>query len=183
MSNLPGVPELPAALPPSVAEVAPTAGSWFVDWQHLPPRGAKLAALGNALAFAIPSTVAAAFLSRLADLGSPWLVAPIVGLVAGAFGAWLGDKRHRRTLWKLDEEGFALRRGRWWQSESCVPVSRVQHLDLKRGPLERAFKLATLVIHTAGTKMAAVSVSGLDDDDAERLRDRLARQLGQDDAL
>jgi membrane protein YdbS with pleckstrin-like domain len=104
-------------------------------------------------------------------------------LLGAAFGAWLGIKRHRRTLWKLDEQGFALQRGRWWQTESRVPVSRVQHLDLKRGPLERAFKLATLVIHTAGTKMAAVSVSGLDGEDAERLRDRLAHQLDHDDAL
>jgi membrane protein YdbS with pleckstrin-like domain len=153
------------------------------DWQRLPPRGAKLAGLGNAIAMAIPCVVASAFLARLADFGSPWLLAPLGGLLGAAFGAWLGIKRHRRTLWKLDEQGFALQRGRWWQTESRVPVSRVQHLDLKRGPLERAFKLATLVIHTAGTKMAAVSVSGLDGEDAERLRDRLAHQLDHDDAL
>jgi membrane protein YdbS with pleckstrin-like domain len=151
------------------------------DWQHLPPRGAKLAGFSNAIAVAIPCVVASAFLSRFADLGSPWLLAPLAGLAGAAFGAWLGVKRHRRTLWKLDEQGFALQRGRWWQTESRVPISRVQHLDLKRGPLERAFKLATLVIHTAGTRMAAVSVSGLDGEDAERLRDRLARQLDHDD--
>lgn len=156
----------------------PTAHS---DWQHLPPRGAKLAGFGNAIAVAIPCVVASVFMSRLADFGNPWLLGPLGGLVGAAFGAWLGVKRHRRTLWKLDEQGFALQRGRWWQIESRVPISRVQHLDLKRGPLERAFKLATLVIHTAGTKMAAVSVSGLDGEDAERLRDRLARQLDHDD--
>lgn len=183
MSDLPVPPDLPTASQPLADEASPVTEYWTVDWQHLPPRGATLAAFGNALAFAIPATVTTAFLSRLADLGSPWLAAPMMGLPAAAFGAWLGIKRHRRTLWKLDEEGFALRRGRWWQIESRVPVSRVQHLDLKRGPLERAFKLATLVIHTAGTKMAAVSVSGLDDEDAERLRDRLAHQLDHDDAL
>ena len=155
--------------------------SLTADWQHLPARGTKLAAFGGAFGFAIPFAVASAFLSRLADFSSPWLVAPVVGLLGAAFGAWLAVKRHRRTLWKLDEHGFALQRGRWWQTESRVPISRVQHLDLKRGPLERAFRLATLVIHTAGTRMAAVSVSGLDGEDAERLRDRLARQLDNDD--
>ena len=106
------------------------------------------------------------------------------GALGAAFGAWLGIKRHRRTLWKLDDEGFALQRGRWWHTESRVPVARVQHLDLKRGPLQRGLRLATLVIHTAGTRMAAVIVSGLDSDDAEGLRDRLARQLDLgDDAL
>ena len=70
-----------------------------------------------------------------------------------------------------------------WFRETRVPASRVQHLDLKHGPLERRWKLATLVIHTAGSKMSAVSVSGLDADDAETLRDRLAQQLDHDDAL
>jgi membrane protein YdbS with pleckstrin-like domain len=174
------LPSTPAPQNPSAEAIALTT-PLVVDWQHLPARGAKLAAFGGALGSAIPFAVASAFLSRLADFSTPWLVAPVVGLLGAAFGAWLAVKRHRRTLWKLDDQGFALQRGRWWQTESRVPISRVQHLDLKRGPLERAFKLATLVIHTAGTKMAAVSVSGLDGEDAERLRDRLARQLDHDD--
>ncbi|MET0654454.1 MAG: PH domain-containing protein [Pseudoxanthomonas sp.] len=179
MSDLPDSPE-PQSHSSAVESLVPAVLS-RPDWQHLPPRGARLAAFGNAMGFAIPSVLSSGVLSRLADFGTPWLIAPVAGVLGAAFGAWLGVKRHRRTLWKLDAEGFALQRGRWWQTETRVPVSRVQHLDLKRGPLERAFKLATLVIHTAGTKMAAVSVSGLDGEDAERLRDRLARQLDHDD--
>ena len=58
-----------------------------------------------------------------------------------------------------------------------MPQSRVQHLDLRRGPLQRRLDLSTLVIHTAGTRHSAVTVSGLDAGDAERLRDTLARQV------
>lgn len=151
------------------------------DWQRLPQRGAGLAALGMAIAFAIPCTIASGFVAQLTEWVTPWLLSPLVGALGAALGAWIGIKRHRRTLWKLDQDGFALRQGRWWQTESRVPVSRVQHLDLKRGPLQRGLRLATLVIHTAGTRMAAVAVSGLDSDDAERLRDRLSRQLDRDD--
>ncbi|KAF1714123.1 hypothetical protein CSC71_05270 [Pseudoxanthomonas sangjuensis] len=171
-------PELPPA--PSTVASAFAHG----DWQPLPPRGAKLAALGGALGFFMPSCGVAIPLAVATNLASPWLLAPLLGLAGAAYGAGLGGKRHRRTAWKLDASGFAVRRGRIWQSETRVPTSRVQHLDLKRGPLERALKLATLVVHTAGTKLAAVSLSGLDDDDAEYLRDLLARQLDQDgDAL
>ncbi|RBD19863.1 hypothetical protein BRM79_02235, partial [Xanthomonas oryzae pv. oryzae] len=49
------------------------------------------------------------------------------------------------------------------------------------GPIERATRLTTLVVHTAGSRLNAVALSGLDQDDAERLRDRLARQLDHDD--
>ncbi|MEP6907434.1 MAG: PH domain-containing protein [Pseudoxanthomonas sp.] len=178
MTDLPTPPNAPQA--PTAPEPDHTLA---IDWQHLPTRGAALAAFGNALGFAIPVALVAGFAARLTDMGSPWLMAPLGAVLGAVFGAWLGVKRHRRTLWKLDAHGFAMQRGRWWQTESRVPISRVQHLDLKRGPLERAFKLATLVIHTAGTRMAAVSISGLDGADAEHLREQLSHQLDHDDAL
>lgn len=153
-----------------------------IDWRPLPPRGALLAALGGAMT-GIPLGFAVFFIVRATDLVSPWLAAPLAALLVAALFAWIGVKRHRRTLWKLDDEGFAVRRGHWWRNETLIPISRVQHLDLKRGPLERGLKLATLVVHTAGTRMAALSLSGLDTVDAERLRDTLARQLDHDDAL
>lgn len=163
------------------AEVPPSAND---GWQSLPLRGAKYEALWTAVAFALPAAGLSVPLTILTHLASPLWLAPLAGILGAAYGAQLGWKRHRRTRWRLDEDGFALQRGRLWQTDTRVPISRVQHLDLKRGPLERASKLATLVIHTAGTRMAAVSVSGLDDADAEVLRDRLARQLDQDgDAL
>ena len=153
-------------------------------WQALPRRGAKYEALWTALGLALPAAGLSVPLALGTRLASPLWLAPAAALLGAAFGARLGWKRHRRTRWTLDEDGFALQRGRLWQTETRVPASRVQHLDLKRGPLERLSNLATLVVHTAGTRMAAVSVSGLDDADAEALRDRLARQLEQDgDAL
>ena len=170
--------------PPELPPTPPALSAADGEWQALPPRGAKLAALGLALGFFLPCFAAAIPLAIATGALSPWLLAPLLGLAGAACGAWLGWKRHRRTAWKLDASGFAVRRGRIWQSETRVPASRVQHLDLKRGPLERALNLATLVVHTAGTKLAAVSVAGLDDADAEYLRDLLARQLEQDgDAL
>jgi len=151
------------------------------DWQALPRRGAWLAALGGAMLL-FPAGLPLFFVARATGLASPWIAVP-AALLGALAGAWMSVKRHRRTRWKLDDEGFAVRRGNWWQSETHVPLSRVQHLDLKRGPLERGAGLSTLVVHTAGTRVAALSLSGLDAADAERLRERLSRQLDHDDAL
>ena len=104
----------------------------------------------------------------------------MVGLL---LGGGIGLRRHRRIGWKLDQDGFATRRGGLWRNETLVPVSRVQHLDLERGPLERQLGLATLVVHTAGTRMAAVKLPLLALEDAQALRERLARQFETDDAL
>lgn len=153
----------------------------LADWQPLPSRARALFLTGTVPAVALSATVAGFALASASDVVSPWLGAP-VGLVLGlAFGTWLGIKQYRHTYWLLDDEGLAVRRGRLWQRETRVPATRVQHLDLKRGPLQRGRNLATLVVHTAGTKHSAVTIPNLDADDAERLRDRLSSQIDHDD--
>jgi membrane protein YdbS with pleckstrin-like domain len=150
-------------------------------WQPLPPRARTLLVAGAALGFGLSAAVATVALllaTQPALLG--WAL-PLAVVLAAGFGAWLGARRFRHTRWRLDADGFGLRRGRLWQSDTRVPGSRVQHLDIRRGPLERHFGLATLVIHTAGTRNSEVALSGLDAGDAARLRDRLARRTDDDD--
>lgn len=111
------------------------------------------------------------------------------------FGAWLflnglisshawfwPPLSYRYTAWKLDEQGMGIRRGVLWRSEISVPKSRVQHTDVSRGPLQRAFGIATLVIHTAGTQNASVPLSGLSYEDALAIRDHLI-EGGDDDGV
>lgn len=155
------------------------------DWQFLPIRARKLFVLTHTLGFGGAGTIAAivgaSFLASVFDKAWLFPVTVALGLIGGiAFGVWLGAKQYRYTRWKFDRDGFALRRGRMWQRESRVPASRVQHLDLKHGPLERKYALATLVIHTAGTKLNTVTVGGLDAGEAERLRDALAQRIEAD---
>ncbi|MCC4585931.1 PH domain-containing protein [Xanthomonas melonis] len=153
-------------------------------WQQLPRRGAYVAAVNGALGGGCAALIAAAVIATMMHVWRYWPVVLGVMLAAAALGAWLAVKRHRLTLWKLDQHGLALQRGHLWQSDTRVPISRVQHVDLRRGPIERATRLTTLVVHTAGSRLNAVALSGLDQADAERLRDRLARQLDHhDDAL
>ena len=148
-------------------------------WQPLPRRARALFLLETVPAFAVPATVAGSVLGGVFD--QRWTGGLAALLVAGAFGAWLGTKQYTNTAWRLDRHGLAVRRGRFWQRETSVPATRVQHLDLKRGPLQRGRDLATLVVHTAGTAHSSVSVPNLDIADAERLRDRLGRQIEHDD--
>jgi uncharacterized protein len=151
-------------------------------WQPLPPRALNLFVLVNALTGGIIALGALIPIGLLMPSRGLALAAALLVLVAlPSLGLWLARKQYRYTRWKLDADGFALRRGNLWRSETRVPASRVQHLDLKHGPLERRYKLATLVVHTAGTRDSAVSVTGLDEDDAARLRDRLALQIDDDD--
>jgi membrane protein YdbS with pleckstrin-like domain len=149
-------------------------------WQPLPQRARGLFMLLGLL-LGLPVGVLVLFLVVAFELPVPWWLVLATALAAALSGAWRGERNWRHTQWRLDAAGFTLRRGHLWRSETRVPQSRVQHLDLRRGPLQRRRGLSTLVIHTAGTRHSAVAVSGLDMDDAERLRDILARQSDDDD--
>jgi len=161
-------------------EIPGTAGSaaGATGWQPLPERARLLFAVSRT-GLAIPFGVAGFVSFRAADL--PALAGLLAGLVlAGGFGLWLGFRQFRHVAWKLDADGLGIRRGRLYQRETRVPATRVQHLDLKRGPWQRRRGLATLIVHTAGTRHSAVTLPHLDADDAERLRDVLGRQIDRD---
>lgn len=169
-----------AATAPAIAADAPAVGD--DGWQPLPPRARPVFIAGGGLAWLFPALGLQIPIGFVLPWESATVPLAVVVLVAlPLFGMALAARRFRYTGWRLDRDGFAVRRGSIWQSETRVPVNRVQHVDLKRGPLERRFRLATLVVHTAGTRHSAVAISGLDDDDAVHLRDHLARQLDDDD--
>lgn len=152
------------------------------DWHAPPARAVRLQAALWALALAALALPPALLLLDLAAEGSrvPALRPAAAALLAlaAALGALLGA-RLRYQRWKLDGEGLWLRQGRLWWRETRVPASRVQHVDLKHGPLQRRLGLATLVVHTAAVHLGGVAVRGLDRADAEALRDALARPLDE----
>lgn len=108
-----------------------------------------------------------------------WLVLGLsgiamIGLSVYAF-AW-PPIEVRHTSWRLDARGLEIRRGVFWKHQVSIPSSRVQHIDVSQGPLQRPFGLATLTVHTAGTANASVEFAGLNFDTATHLRDQLVEQ-------
>ncbi len=99
-----------------------------------------------------------------------WLV--FVGVLGFFCFAWPG-LRHRRIAYRLDEAGLQILRGVLWRSHVFVTRSRVQHTNVVEGPLQRRFGVATLVVHTAGTRHSATRLGGVGREEAFRLRDLL----------
>jgi membrane protein YdbS with pleckstrin-like domain len=75
------------------------------------------------------------------------------------------------------EDDLLVRRGVMFTRLSVVPYGRMQFIDVTAGPLERAFGLATVRLHTAAAATDA-RIPGLEREEAARLRDRLAK-LGE----
>jgi uncharacterized protein len=92
---------------------------------------------------------------------------------------WPG-RRYRAWSWREEEDELHIGWGVWTRVRTAVPFARVQHIDVAAGPLQRPLGLATLILHTAGTRGASVVLPGLAPAEAERLRDRIRAKIRQD---
>ncbi len=91
------------------------------------------------------------------------------------FGIYWPGKTFRHTRWRVDDSGLEIRKGVLWRHRIAVPMNRVQHADVSQGPLQRAFDLGSLTVHTAGTSSASVELPGLNHDVAIQVRDEIVR--------
>jgi membrane protein YdbS with pleckstrin-like domain len=94
--------------------------------------------------------------------------------------AWLPPRRWRAWGYHEGADELDIRRGRLIRTRTVVPFGRVQHIDVSEGPVERNFGLATLILHTAGTRSAAVALPGLTRSEAEQMRDRIRLKIRQE---
>ena len=101
------------------------------------------------------------------------LIVAVCGLAADAFL----QRRVRAWAYCERDDDLLVQRGVLVTRLSVVPYGRMQFIDVVAGPIERAFGLATVRMHTAAAASDA-RIPGLSRDDAERLRDNLA-QLGE----
>jgi membrane protein YdbS with pleckstrin-like domain len=141
--------------------------------QSLHPR-VRLQWTFTALVFA--SVVAGAVASFDAGIDAVSLPAPVpfgVGAVFGTLGVLHSLARFDRWRYEVQADALYLERGVVTEVETAVPFVRIQHVDTQRGPVARLLGIASVVVYTAGSRGADVTIPGLTPDRAERLRNRL----------
>jgi len=127
----------------------------------------------------IPAFALGPFLNE--EFGVPAVLpAPVMALLL-VWPVIVGPSR-RFAAWGYDEAADALEvaHGVWTQVATVVPYGRVQHIDVSQGALERAFGVARLVLHTAGTAHGEVVLPGLTRERAEAMRERIRAHIRQE---
>ncbi|ERH10702.1 MAG: hypothetical protein J07HX64_02480 [halophilic archaeon J07HX64] len=118
--------------------------------------------------------------------GGPPVLGVLVLAVFFGLGAGLVVLRYRVWVYQVREDSLYLERGVLVNRRTHVPYVRIQHLDTSRGPLERWLGLSTLVVYTAGSRGADISIPGLKPAEARDLQQRVKRltiEAEGDDAL
>ena len=141
----------------------------------------------------VHSLISTAVLLFLALAGGGILAFKVPALIPVIIGVWLSfllfrifwlfwypTRAYRAWGYRIDDKVLETRQGIWFRTVMLLPLSRLQHVDLHRGPMERGFGLATLLLHTAGTMNATIEIPGLEAEWAARLRDHLVAVGGDD---
>ena len=87
----------------------------------------------------------------------------------------------QRWGWLVRGDELLIARGVLFRSITAIPVERVQHVDVRQGPIEQWLGLARVHVHTASGLGADGVVPGLEPPVAESLRDQLVRAAAQGD--
>ena len=134
---------------------------------------ATVNALGLAIAWLFAGEVRA-------WVGLALLIVVATGAILSAFSYWWPGVRYRYLSYSVEDNGLVIRRGVVWRSATSIPLSRVQHTDVSQGPIQRWYGLATLIVHTAGTENASISLAGLPHAMALSVRDHLVSSSESD---
>ena len=90
------------------------------------------------------------------------------------------ERIYRRLRYGVGERLLQVVRGWLFHTDTVVPLVRVQHLDVVRGPFDKLFGTASLVVHTAGTHNSIVTVPGLAPQRAAEMRDIIRQHVSTD---
>lgn len=156
-------------------------------FQRLDPRVIRLWRLSDAIGLGIlvmALLVVGIILAAQVEGSIVWVAIAWLAVVSLSviMTLWHAPRAYAAWGYRIDDRVLEIRSGIWFRVLRLLPLSRLQHVDLHRGPLERACGLASLVLHTAGTHEATLMIPGLDSEEAVRLRDQLLA-AGGDDAV
>ena len=96
----------------------------------------------------------------------------VTGAVAFAHIVVMPRWRYRVHRWETTPTAVYTQAGWFTQERRIAPVSRIQTVDIQRGPLEQLFRLANVTITTASAA-GPLEIHGLDHGTAERIVDEL----------
>ena len=142
--------------------------------------------------------ILSAVLTWCAVVLAAWLITPSVGLpvlvslrltLALMLAAVFSGLAHlvlialgfRLKGYAVRDRDITYKTGLLMRRQTSIPYSRIQHVEVRQGILERYFKLGKLNIYTAGGQSSDLSIPGLRNEDAQNLKAFILRTMESDE--
>ncbi|NUO03498.1 MAG: PH domain-containing protein [Saprospiraceae bacterium] len=165
--------QIPAADLPSVASV---------QFQLLPPQALQLRIIGWAIFQGVLFLIGLSFVVFNELFRQLWLALLLFacwGLQA-LYCYWLTRKRFYREAYAIRERDLIHVKGYWRYRQLTVPYVRVQHVEIKQGPIARSLGLGSISVYTAGNSGGRLEISDIEFQEAERIKQFIAQKAGTD---
>jgi uncharacterized protein len=144
-----------------------------METQPLHPNVRKLwQVVGLMLAVPVAASVLIAY--WLTDF--PIVVSVAVSLAALAPAFIVPKLAYRRWRYAIRQQDLYTSKGAIWHVETLVPFDRIQFVESRQGPLDRALGLTQVIVYTAAGK--AARIPGLEPATAESIREELSQVAG-----
>lgn len=132
--------------------------------ERLDPRARTIWLINNLIATVIAMIVIVAIavgLDRWTDISRVWIFGtPFVLLIIQFVAAWIDPLiRYRQWRFEIREDEVDLKHGLITYTRQVVPMSRIQHVDTRQGPIERRYGLASVIFYTAAGSMEIPALS------------------------
>ena len=89
--------------------------------------------------------------------------------------------RFRAMGYALRQRDILFRKGVFVHTTTAIPFNRVQHCEIRQGPMEKALNLATLKIYTAGGHSSDLSIEGIRPEEARKLKAFMMNEVQEDE--
>lgn len=124
------------------------------------------------LASAVVSLIASVLASNYMNY-SFQRVFTVVFTLLSAFSVVFSYARYRAWRYTLRDDHMYLEHGVFIKIRTMVPYVRVQHIDTQKTIVDRITGLSRLVVYTAGSRGADVTIPGLLPEEAEEMQEKL----------
>lgn len=154
-----------------------------LHFQSLEPAFRKVMYWSNGLFFLLILLVVLVFLVTGPGLKPGfWLYAMLGGwLLAMLITLAFINPRFRSMGYVLRQRDIVFRRGVLMHIQTVIPFNRVQHCEIRQGPIEKYMDLATIKIYTAGGHSSDLSIQGIRSERASKLKEFIINQVSQDE--
>ncbi len=153
-----------------------------VSLQKLAPAYLRVSIIGSVIFLLFMLVGLSIIVFQLSKLKVPYMTPTIYSAwgVLAILTLWLTYRGFQVQGYALRAKDIIFRKGVLFQSLTTIPFNRVQHCEIKQGPIERYFNLKTLEIYTAGGRSSDLSISGLLPDEAQQLKEFIINNTVKD---
>ncbi|MEO6988839.1 MAG: PH domain-containing protein [Aquihabitans sp.] len=106
----------------------------------------------------------------------------VVATIAMVLVVLVPSAAYARWRYRVTDDGLDIQHGLVVRQESSIPHFRVQHVDIRRGVIQRQLGIVSLTISTASPATDA-QLPGLDPEQAETIRRRVLDRAEADDGV